>query len=427
MILNKKNMIVKILFALVPLFLLATPVCAEMPLAGTAAKTAVENKKAEQQTPNKQPDTNVGQGNAQSTEGPQASPSTFGSVFDSAKQYFLKPFEYIQEAWETMHFAKKAEQKITGEDEQVQQQSQPQVHSSKVEDGKKEVLALAPEPASHEAVYNIQFIAEEGSDYSDTKGQMTIEMVRYDGNWITKQTSTLEIMSPDGEPMRTSTFLSTLESNNSLEYKFAAEANADSVVQERIQGSARMASPDGKGTVVYDAPEEINVPLPASTVFPIKHMKMLMDAGSKIRDKSFQIVKATVFDGSSDVHDAVRVEAIVTPLDPKTKEVKIDAALRPKKLWRAEMRIFTLDNKTAEPDYTITQVFSDQGILFDVVVDYGDYKMVSTLTHLKVYTDGDVPAALKFEGFGLKPASMKAEDAMTPSNHKDMSISATAA
>lgn len=366
---NKKRAVKAFFLICVSIVLVNAPlVHAEIPLG--AATKAIEAKQGDSNTPN--------------------SPSTIGSALDSAKSYLAKPWEFIQEAWNTHLFAKK-DDKTTGD----------LVAQSKVN---------LPDPVSHEATYSIEFEAEEESEFADAKGQMTIEMVRYDGNWITKQTSSLEIAAPDdGKPIKTETFLSTLEDQDGLNYQFAAEAKADESIQENIQGRARLVREDGHGTVVYEAPEELKVDLPAPTVFPIKHLKMLLDASKHVKGKSFQIVKATVFDGSSDVRDAVRVEAIVTPVDPATKEIRIDnPSLMPKKLWRAQMRIFTQDNLSGEADYTITQVFSEQGVLFEVSVDYGDYKMVSTLTHLKIYGDKDTPSTLKFggiKGISMVPAS----------------------
>lgn len=258
------------------------------------------------------------------------------------------------------------------------------------------------DPVSHHATYKIAFSCDPsaGFDYSKASGTMTLELVRYEQNWIIKQTSSLRMNASNGnddESETTSTILSSTESSDGQNYRFTAQAMREGAIEEEIVGSGRFAGEDGAGTVVYSPPESMTISLPEKTVFPLKHLRLLMEKARSITSKSVQLLECKVFDGSSDVRDALRIDAVIAPVDPKSKTIELTdpSLVGPHKLYRAEMSVFTLSNTSHNPDYKVIQVFSDQGIIFEIIVDYGDYKIISKLTDLKIFTEDTAQAALK--------------------------------
>lgn len=235
---------------------------------------------------------------------------------------------------------------------------------------------------------------------------MTLEIIKYLENWLMKQTSSLTICIPGfNDSETTSTILTSAEDHQGLNYHFTAQAMRDGNVEEFIEGRARLAGENAAGTVVYTTPElefvppeatltpleSMRVNLPAGTLFPIKHLRRLLEEAQHLTQKSVKVIKCIVFDGSSDVRDAVRIDAVLAQVDPQTKSVEMSdkSILKPNKLWRSEMAVYTLSNSSNEPDYKVNQIFSDQGIIFEMIVDYGEYKMVSKLTDLRIFTTED--------------------------------------
>ncbi|MBX9696710.1 MAG: DUF1849 family protein, partial [Alphaproteobacteria bacterium] len=266
------------------------------------------------------------------------------------------------------------------------------------------------EPVSHHATYAIEFVCDADSEFAHANGTMTMEIVRFDEHWITKQTSSLTIDGPLSKTSHndspgiegretTSTILTSYEDHQGLNYHFTAQAMRDGDIEETIDGRARILSDGGAGTVVYSQPETITIHLPEGAIFPIKHLKELLEKAHKLPPKSVKVLRFNVFDGSSDVRDAVRIEAVLMPVDPKKKAVEVSdkAIVTPKKLWRAEMAVYNISNKSSDPDYKIIQIFSEQGIIFEMIVDYGDYKMVSKLTDLRIFTEDTAKKALRMQ------------------------------
>lgn len=298
----------------------------------------------------------------------------------------------------------------------------PLQHPPQADNVTKKTPRNLPDPVSHEAEYSVAFVPVKGAqvddigpEYSGASGTMTLQMVRFDNNWITKQTSSLRMgePSPGETPEVTSTILNTFEDPEGLNYEFTAQAMRDGVVEEEISGKGRLVDIDGPGTVVYEKPEPQSINLPHGTVFPITHLKMLLSKALEIKGKNIQLVKAYVFDGSNDVREAVRIHAMIAPIDAKKREVisSDKEVYKVEKLWRAEMSIFTSENTSDDPDYTIVQIFSDQGVIHELRVNYGGYEMVSKLTRLKVYKGDEAAKTLRLVSFNaISEQQYKAEE-----------------
>ena len=283
------------------------------------------------------------------------------------------------------------------------------------EETSKKSLSNLSQPVSHEAEYSVEFVPIKGASgdmddqYMGARGKMSFQMVRVDSNWITKQTSFLREAESVGEASDgssvTSTILNTCEGDDGMSYEFTAQAMRDGEVEEEIGGRGRLVSVDGPGTVVYENPEAQTINLPHGSVFPITHLKMLLSKALGIKGKNFEMVKAYVFDGSNDVREAVRIHAIIAPVDTKKREViSSDKSLyKADKLWRAEMSVFTSESSDDIPDYKVVQIFSDQGVIHEFRVNYGSYEMVSKLTNLKVYKEGEAAKTLRLISITAMP------------------------
>lgn len=272
----------------------------------------------------------------------------------------------------------------------------------------------------HQATYEVKLHPSRDQQGASLQGTMTYELVPYGDEYIVKQSAHIHV-GDTGD--YTHSTLTSHESNDGLAYGFTANATSDSEfengdtssldassapslsdgepgggpAQEKIQCHARITGKGGAGTVVYDAFDEIT--LPPTTVFPLTHLKMLIEKAKKIVPRSVEMLNAIVFDGSSDVRAAVRIHAIISRVDPKKQIIalKHPPFTSMPVLYQAEMRVYTLDSaegKDAEPDYKIIQIFSENGVLFKIIVEYGEEKMVSTLTELKLFTEKNPESTL---------------------------------
>lgn len=277
-----------------------------------------------------------------------------------------------------------------------------------------------PELLPHQATYDVKLHPSRSQPTSSLQGTMTYEMVPYGNEFIVKQSANINV-GENGD--YTQSTLTSHERNDGLTYGFTAQAISDSesengdhsspdpsaapsplqeqqnaALQEKIQCHARLTGQGGAGTVVYAAPDDATIDLPPGTIFPITHLKMLIEKAKKIVPRSVQMLNAIVFDGSNDVRAAVRIHAIISLIDAKKHMItlKHPPFTSMPTLYQAEMRIYTMDTsegKEAEP-YKIIQIFSENGILFKIIVKNDEEEMILTLTELKLFTEKNAEASL---------------------------------
>lgn len=254
---------------------------------------------------------------------------------------------------------------------------------------------VAPEPAKvdllpHKATYSITLdkssvdqknSAEE--DIENANGQMTIQLAKAGDGWAIEQQSTLHIYYKDGTAEQVITSLATYESTDGSKYNFNARTLRGDQ-EEIISGDAILASKGGAGIVTYLQPDESTVQLPVGTIFPTQHLIYMLQAAMRGQ----KVVSNIVFDGSSETHEPVQVNTILgASQDPKLALTNKDL-LKAKKVWPMRMAVYAVDSPSAEADYEINQNVLDNGVIRDMTLDYGTFKVKAVLIEVVVFSEG---------------------------------------
>lgn len=235
----------------------------------------------------------------------------------------------------------------------------------------------------HRATYSITLDNNyNDEDIADAKGQMTIQLAKIGEGWAIEQKSTLHIYYKDGSAEQVITTLATYESMDGLKYSFNARTlRADQ--EETISGDAILASKGGAGIVTYQQPEESRIQLPVGTIFPTQHLIHMLQAAMKGQ----KVVSNIVFDGSSETHEAVQVDTVLgAGQDPKLALTTNKDLLQAKKVWPMRMAIYAVDSNGPEADYEIIQHVLDRGVIRDMTLDYGTFKVKAVLNQVEVFS-----------------------------------------
>jgi len=240
------------------------------------------------------------------------------------------------------------------------------------------VVELLP----HRAMYSITLDKNyQDEDVVEAKGQMMIQLAKVGDGWAIEQKSTLHIYYRDGSAEQVITNLATYESLDGLKYSFNART-ARGEEEESISGEAILASKGGAGIVTYQQPDESTVQLPVGTIFPTQHLIYMLTAAMKGK----MVVSNIVFDGSSETHEPVQVNTVFgTAQDPKLALSNKDL-LHTKKVWPMRMAIYAVDSTGPEADYEIMQNVLDRGIIRDMTLDYGTFKVKAVLNQVEVFS-----------------------------------------
>lgn len=259
-----------------------------------------------------------------------------------------------------------------------------------------EAAANALELLPHRATYSITLNdTHDDEDYddediADVKGQMTIQLAKAGEGWAIEQKCTVHIYHKDGTAEQVITTLATYETMDGLKYSFN-ERILKGDQEETISGDAILASKGGAGIVTYQEPDESTIQLPVGTIFPTQHLIHMLQAAMRGQ----KIVSNIVFDGSSETHEPVQVNTVLgASQDAKLTLTNQDEklALKNKNLWQAKkmwpmrMAIYAMDSDGPEADYEIEQNVLDRGVIRDMTLDYGTFKVKAVLNQVEIFS-----------------------------------------
>jgi hypothetical protein len=260
--------------------------------------------------------------------------------------------------------------------------------SSQPESNAAQVPPVVIELLPHKATYSVTLDKNsfENKNYADedienANGQMTIQVAKAGDGWAIEQKLTLHIYYKDGSAEQVITSLATYESMDGLKYNFNARTLRGDE-EEVISGDAILASKGGAGIVTYQQPDESTVQLPVGTIFPTQHLIYMLEAAMKGQ----KVVSNIVFDGSSETHEPVQVNTILGGGQEPKLALNNKDLLQFKKVWPMRMAIYAVDSPSAEPDYEINQNVLDRGVIRDMTLDYGSFKVKAMLQEVVVFS-----------------------------------------
>lgn len=243
--------------------------------------------------------------------------------------------------------------------------------------------AIVPvELLPHRATYIISLDKNyNDEDIADAKGQMTIQLAKVGDGWAIEQKSTLHIYYKDDSAEQVITTLATYESLDGLKYSFNAHTLRGEE-EENISGDAILASKGGAGIVTYQQPDASETRLPVGTIFPTQHLIYMLQGAMRGQ----KVISNLVFDGSSETHEAVQVDTVLGAAQEPKLALTNKELLKAKKVWPMRMAIYTLESNAPEADYEINQHVLDRGVIRDMTLDYGTFKVKAVLTQVEVFS-----------------------------------------
>jgi hypothetical protein len=216
-------------------------------------------------------------------------------------------------------------------------------------------------------------------------GIMLDEWDKTCNGWTEQEHFYLHLDYSDQEPgqdtLDTYTSFVSWEAEDGRRFQFdLREAGTDDPFDE-IAGEARLGAPGKPGTANFKRPAESVLSLPAGTLFPAAHTRLLI-ARAEAGDT---FVTRKVFDGS-DVESAYQISAVIGPklapaLDARAAK-RPESPLLDRPSWRIRLAFFPPDNTVEIPDYEESVRLLDNGVMQDMLFDYGDYAIRAKLEHI---------------------------------------------
>ncbi len=236
---------------------------------------------------------------------------------------------------------------------------------------------------AHKALYEIHLTTKKSSaSISNISGKMFYEWKPSCDAWLSMHRYDMLYEYAEMPSVRVTSDFSTYEAFDGKSFNFNLQRKHDGVLIEEIRGSS------DKKQAKYSIPKSLSFQLSEGTLFPTAHTLAVLE---KIRagDKFYN---ATIFDGSDADGPADISSLILSKAEPYNFDASganhLDKDLLSTPSWSIRLAFFPLANFEATADYEMSMTFHENGVIRDMIVDYGDFSVTHNLIALEALDDG---------------------------------------
>lgn len=227
---------------------------------------------------------------------------------------------------------------------------------------------------SHRAAYRLS-LADSGvvGGLSAVRGALVMEWRASCEGWLSTQQLGFVAETAEGPGFAYDVRFSSWESVDNRRLRFNVRSFDETGLAEEFRGQATLDGPDGRGVVNYAKPPDSVVTLPKGTMFPTEHVRSLIRAAQS----GERVVSHDVFDGSGP-EALTRVAAVIG----EARRAKDDEAAG-QLLWPVNLAYYGVGEPDAMPDFELSFLMAPDGVLYDVTLDYGDFKLKADLEQME--------------------------------------------
>ena len=241
---------------------------------------------------------------------------------------------------------------------------------------------------AHRAIYEIELLrGGGGADFTSVNGTMYLDWNDVCDGWTMTQHVRLFFSNPNGNTMQNDFSFSSWESRDGKEFRYSMLSKTNGNLNEKVEGDASIDPETGAGLARFTKPEEMELRLPAGTIFPTEHLFETIHhalTGGKILTRN-------VFSGTAD--DSLNeVSAFILPLLEQSSlgdlpmhsdsEANWSKGL---KSWPISMAYFPFEGEDSEPEFEIHFELLENGVAPTMDLDYGTFSMRAEMKHLEFY------------------------------------------
>ncbi len=248
----------------------------------------------------------------------------------------------------------------------------------------------------HKALYDIHLSSKKsGAMISNLSGEMMYEWHPSCDGWISNYQFNMLYDYTEMPSVRITSNVSTFESYDGNRFSFNVQREKDGHPFEFFRGATVTEENGFPDSVLYSVPKGLKHKLPKGTFFPMAHT---LSVFKKIKQGK-QFYNAVLFDGSDD-KKPVNVNVFIgkgymyhqpkaTSKDNKNiKNKSIDLALVNTKAWNLRLAFFPLDSSDTVPDYEMSVVFHENGVISRMEIEYADFSIIQNLIAIEVSDTG---------------------------------------
>jgi len=243
----------------------------------------------------------------------------------------------------------------------------------------------APVVAPHRAVYGLSLAkTTENSQVSQAHGKLEFEWADACTSWTVNQRTHVRLIASSGRVIEFGWTLSALESKDGNQYRYFIRRFNTGQPPEDVRGAAQLLGPGQSGSVSRADTEGEALALPKGTLFPTAHSLLLLE----IAGRGDTTAGRVVFDGSGDA-GIFFVNAAVSEAIPAGEKAAFESPLlRGQESWWMNLAYFGMDETVSKPEHEQAFRLYANGVVDDLILDYGDFALRATLESLEAVPGG---------------------------------------
>ena len=233
-------------------------------------------------------------------------------------------------------------------------------------------MGLLPHVARYSLSRNY---ADRDSGVAAVKGLMEVRLeISCDGYKIDQYLG-FHVLGEDETQLEHLAYLSSFEDKPGKEFYFEARTFENRQLAEELAGKVTVDD-SGSGQIRYTRPEPVTEALPKRTIFPMKHLELIIEAAVKGKKS----VRHTVFDGSTRENPFEVSTFIGAAVAGNSKEI---ASLKGSKFWPVRLAYFKVGSVSLAPEFEMSAEVFDNGVIGNMIYDYGNFAIDVTLEELQ--------------------------------------------
>ena len=237
--------------------------------------------------------------------------------------------------------------------------------------------AGAVELLSHRAAYRLSLHnALTTGGIVGVRGALVMEWRASCEGWISNQQLGFVADTNDGSDFMYDVRFTSWESRDHNTLRFNVRSFDGGEPFEEISGKARLGHDGESGEARYDKPEENTTELPEGTIFPTLHMNRLVEAAQA----GEFVMTHDVFDGSDP-----EVISTVSAFIGQARVSSVDTDAGKEQRWPVQLAYYSGRSGVDTPDFQISFDLNERGVLYDIVLDYGDFALQADLEEMEAY------------------------------------------
>ena len=229
----------------------------------------------------------------------------------------------------------------------------------------------------HVAAYRLSLAgaADMANPFSEVRGGLVIEWRLACDGWLSRQRLAFVGTLQEGGDLSHDVRFSSWEALDGSRMRYSYRSYGDDELQEEFRGEAVLAPREG-GVATFTTPSERRIELPAGTMFPTVHIQeVLREARAGARFVSHEVFDGAGFDALTQITSVIGQPRLVEPLADGGEGGRA---------WPVSMAYYDLHTPSDTPKFEAGFLLGEDGVLRELALDYGDFKLDGALETLEV-------------------------------------------